>query len=496
MDWSGAFENEFGTQATWPDGTTISNITANNKANNLASGREMLQELTPGMPNTVLVGLVLTKQSVRSFPSKKNPGTEVFLLSFTLRYSPSDYINASCWGSESHINELGQSFKIGDIIEVRNPHIQSKPTGEKADRYGPRTPLNVELNISERHSTVCQYSGWDFANFNSIQHIPIKDTSDYYTLGDVITNGQSLNGEHINLLALVKEIGNAKDLTTKSGRQTKRCEVKLLDETCPSFSVMFWDEENIDLAQTWSPKVTVIFASDVRVSYDDFRRTMVATVTSKTIFTVNPDTREAHSLYTYGQSVNFDDDTMVSESMGQDPEFESITDVYTIQQLKAKSKAKSEFNATPEYGITYAYISSFDIDSVIGSVVAVRCSQCKFRVDQVTNNCKNSACTASVTGNTVTQMSYDVSVTLTDNTGSLHGFRLGGNAAEEILGCTVGEYCQISDMDKTQLKWKYLLEKCKVYFKMIQPRFENATPTVRILSCSPADPFEAVKFIQ
>ena len=34
--------------------------------------------------------------------------------------------------------------------------------------------------------------------------------------------------------------------------------------------------------------VSVVLAVDVRVKFDDFRKTMVATATSKTIFTVNP----------------------------------------------------------------------------------------------------------------------------------------------------------------------------------------------------------------
>ena len=34
--------------------------------------------------------------------------------------------------------------------------------------------------------------------------------------------------------------------------------------------------------------ISVVFAADVRVRYDEFRKTMTATGTSKTIFTVNP----------------------------------------------------------------------------------------------------------------------------------------------------------------------------------------------------------------
>ena len=34
--------------------------------------------------------------------------------------------------------------------------------------------------------------------------------------------------------------------------------------------------------------LAVIFAADVKVTFDDYRKTMVSTASSKTIFTVNP----------------------------------------------------------------------------------------------------------------------------------------------------------------------------------------------------------------
>lgn len=33
---------------------------------------------------------------------------------FTLRDSPDDYINVSCWGGETFVNNISKSFKIGD----------------------------------------------------------------------------------------------------------------------------------------------------------------------------------------------------------------------------------------------------------------------------------------------------------------------------------------------------------------------------------------------
>lgn len=46
-----------------------------------------------------------------------DPGTERFKFTFTMRDSPSDYINATCWGSEEYIKRLHGSFKICDVGE-------------------------------------------------------------------------------------------------------------------------------------------------------------------------------------------------------------------------------------------------------------------------------------------------------------------------------------------------------------------------------------------
>ncbi|CAL1538870.1 unnamed protein product, partial [Lymnaea stagnalis] len=47
---------------------------------------------------------------------------------------------------------------------------------------------------------------------------------------------------------------------------------------------------------------TVVFAADVRISFNDFRSTMVANTDSKTIITTSPDTYEALSLQEFTRS--------------------------------------------------------------------------------------------------------------------------------------------------------------------------------------------------
>ena len=46
-----------------------------------------------------------------------DPSQERFLLSFTVRDSPTDFINVTCWGSKEFVTDLSCQFAIGDVGE-------------------------------------------------------------------------------------------------------------------------------------------------------------------------------------------------------------------------------------------------------------------------------------------------------------------------------------------------------------------------------------------
>ena len=38
-------------------------------------------------------------------------------------------------------------------------------------------------------------------------HLPVKDPRDFYSLGDIVANGQGLDGSVLNILAAVRSVG-------------------------------------------------------------------------------------------------------------------------------------------------------------------------------------------------------------------------------------------------------------------------------------------------
>ena len=55
-----------------------------------------------------------------------DPGVDRFKFALTMRDSPSDYVNVTCWGSEAYIRSLVDSFKICDVGEITLPYYTQK----------------------------------------------------------------------------------------------------------------------------------------------------------------------------------------------------------------------------------------------------------------------------------------------------------------------------------------------------------------------------------
>uniref|UniRef100_A0A2K5QFL6 Meiosis-specific with OB domain-containing protein n=1 Tax=Cebus imitator TaxID=2715852 RepID=A0A2K5QFL6_CEBIM len=382
-----------------------------------------LSDLQPNMANLVkVIETLYLKNKSTGFPL--DIGSERYTFSFTIRDSPAHFVNATSWGSEDYIKSLSDSFRVGDCVIIENPLIQRKDI-EREEKFSPATPSNCKLFLSENHSTVKVCSSYEVdTKLLSLIHLPVKESGDYYSLGDIVANGHSLNGRIISLLAAVKSV-----------KTKKRKKGGIFNLYYFFLNKCSWDNESILLAQCWMPRETVIFASDVRINFDKFRNCMTATVISKTIITTNPDTPEANILLNFireNKETNVLDDE-IDSYFKESINVSTIVDVYTVEQLKVKA-LKNEGKADPFYGILYAYISTLNIDDVTAKVVRNRCSSCGYIVNEASNMCttcnKNSLDFKSVF------VSFEMLIDLTDHTGTLHSCSLTGNVAEETLGCT------------------------------------------------------------
>jgi len=456
--------------------------------------RIFIKELYAGVVQKKMIGVVIGKFEMRGFPDRKNIGQMKYQMSFTLRDTAVDYINCTCWGQQEFISNLSQAFHIGDIIEVKNVMAQLKQNNEYEEKYKPFTPSQFQLVLNEQHATLSPYFSGDYNEFSSIAYLPIKDNNDYYTLADILAQKTSLNGSLVNILAVVKHSGETKDITTKAGKQMKRREVKLFDDTCNHFPLIIWDGEIADLAETWKAKESVVFLFDVKVSFEEFRQTMVASCTSKTIIITNPDTTEAHHLYSYAQT--FQDTMTIDDTNTGSIDISTISDVYNINELQEKLSSCNAYTNPSFNGIVYACVSSFDFDfDGYTRCVSTRCSTCKRRVERHTNQCLNTSCAMS--GKYLSyenlKQSFEIPLAVSDYTMGMDGFMLSNQVAETTLKCNVSEYLTKSDDERTSLKWNILFERFKIYFNAIAPTDTRRKPLFNILLMENADVAEMTK---
>uniref|UniRef100_A0A8C1JI32 Meiosis-specific with OB domain-containing protein-like n=1 Tax=Cyprinus carpio TaxID=7962 RepID=A0A8C1JI32_CYPCA len=394
------------------------------------------------------------KTDSRGFPDRKNAGSERFTFSFTIKDSPEHFINVSAWGNEAYIQGLSSRFQIGDCVVIENPLVVTKDY-EKEERFCPSTPSSYRLFVTETHSSIRICSDLETeARILPLFHMPIKDLRDFYSLGDITANGQSLDGHIINILAAVQSIGEEKFFTKSDGCKGQRLEIKLFDDTGPHFLLCGdWDKETIRLVQTVTQRETVLFIADARITFDSFRNCRIATATSKTIITLNPDTAEANQLYTCIRELleagGLDDQDILS---GDSVRLDSISDVLTVNQLKARSHEHGDVF----HCITYGFITNLEL---MCNALDVLCNGILFT-------------------------SFELLVDISDHTGTLHSCNLAGTVAEKTLGCK--SFCV---SQRTTLQWKFLLERCKIYLKVL-PSTRRSRMRASILSCALADPVE------
>ena len=62
------------------------------------------------------------------------------------------------------------------------------------------------LNISEDKSSIELYRGTDLNVYAELSHIQNKPSNDFYSIQDVLSSGQQIGKESINMLGAIKQV--------------------------------------------------------------------------------------------------------------------------------------------------------------------------------------------------------------------------------------------------------------------------------------------------
>ncbi|KAK5646523.1 hypothetical protein RI129_004987 [Pyrocoelia pectoralis] len=448
--------------------------------------RVQLHALTPELTNALIVGIIIAKQEPRTFTSKDNDtNTYRAVWNFTLRDSPLNYINVTCWGVQDVLGEFHKKFTIGDVVNVIAPQIEIRNIHVTGEQFRPMVTSPYTLTMNDVSFTRIMKHEGNWSRFSCLMNYVTKPIAGAVTIADIHNMKHRIDG--VDIFGIVRSLGKVRIVTTASGFRQVR-DIMILDQTSSSLKISFWDPELIARAGTWKILHTVLFITDVRCEWSKFMAAMTANITSRSVITENPVGTETENLRKYIAKVKpmaLTNDTFSVQDIS------SIQNVMNIQQVldkanNIKSANNISFEEQQFTGLLYTVVTHLDLDG-LNRLLVTKCSRCDTPlINNDTNSCSNDECIGFQHNETLT--TFNLHLMLTDHTGSLVNCRLYGKTAETVLNCTVQQFLAMTDEEKSALKWKLLMERCAVRIHVMAFGFRG--PIITILSCNLASPME------
>ncbi|XP_050080579.1 protein hold'em [Anopheles maculipalpis] len=452
--------------------------------------------------NFILVAVVIAKSNPRFFSghskhrdvheqdSTGSIETARGVLTLTLRDSARDTINCTVWGRADTIAHYDNAFAIGDVIDVNRPQVSSSVFG-RSEQYSPTvtSPYGLTVNDQTQMAQLVRHEGGqDTARLQALLRVPLVQPSTTIPLADIVASGSGCNGETFNLLVVVRAVRAKRDIRVARSNEMKSFrEVILMDSSHSGVVMKFWSESYIRWSEQWMPLKTVLLIVDARVEFSEYYKTICLAVDRKTIITQDPLLPQLNSLLAHAKSIPTQDiDVVCSLSSGTvDPT--TINTVMTVQQILDRTEGNLVQEQDQFTALCYAVITRLDLDGPTRNV-SKRCRNCRTLVRGQDAACPKSDCPGHLTPGR--ESFFDLTVDITDHTGTLTGCRMVSRVAETVLECDVASFERQSDDQKTHLKWKFLLDRCAVKLivkRRSAVRFQNL---YSIVACTIADPAE------
>uniref|UniRef100_A0A182KAN9 Replication factor A C-terminal domain-containing protein n=1 Tax=Anopheles christyi TaxID=43041 RepID=A0A182KAN9_9DIPT len=240
--------------------------------------------------------------------------------------------------------------------------------------------------------------------------------------------------------------------------------------------------------EQWLPLKTTLLIVDARVEFNAYYKTICLAVDRKTIITQDPIVPQLTKLLNHAKTIPTQDiDVVCSLSSGSvDPS--TINTVMTVQQILDRTEGDLVQEEDQFTACCYAVLTRFDLDGS-SRIVSERCVHCRMLVREPNARCPKYECPGHTAAN-AREGFFDITVDISDHTGTLTGCRMVGQVAETVLNCDVTTFVRLTDAQRTQLKWKYLLDRCAVRLivkRRSAVRFQNL---YSIVDCAIADPAE------
>ena len=445
--------------------------------------------LQPGTNTAMVVAIIINKSDPRKVTMKKD-GTDRWVTTFTLRDSPSDMINLTIWSGKEEAIGLKNNFHIGEVVEVVRPRIVQRDLTGRDHSFSPAVTSSLQMVFQDGKTVLSPFLG-DNSYYTSLLRIPSKGSSTFLSISDIVTNSGSLKGHFVDILAAVRSVGVEKKFPSRDGEGGEERgvrEVRLFDQTHDCLLLKLWDSELIRMAAEWIPREHILFLADVRIDYDSWRGSFVVTNNSKTVITVNPDTRETMALARHAQAADFSSMSRLDQFVATiDPKLVNrVVNVVTVQAMCEKTtEVKDSMVSVRLYG----YITKLDIDCP--ESVSLMCGGCSGPFRAVAEHggemvCVNMECReySNTRHDRVNpSMQFYVRGNITDETGTLANIKISHTMLDRHLGPPT-EFNKLSDQTKTAYKWQLVFKPMRVTLAMMLPTGDKRNTTIMLVEAT------------
>ncbi|XP_076291621.1 meiosis specific with OB domains hold'em [Lasioglossum baleicum] len=443
--------------------------------------RQELNSLQPGAQNALVIGIIINSFNMKTIDANRsrfNHG-ERGVWTFTLRDSEEYTINVTVWGSVQFVTKLSSNFHIGSVVEVINPKVQERRPEDRNELFVPSVSSQCSLTVNEGNALVQLHDAPTRSRYESLLMCPIKSLTSMRTLKNIFQNLEELRDQYVDVLIVVTFVSDIRNIITRDGRSIRFRNFEAADGSDGSSdqvaSLVLWENEWIDRAASWEPGKTVLFLTEARIGYDNFKKRTVLSIVRKTLITENPDAPQTtiirNSLRCY------DPDVMSGKTFAS-PNPNTISTVMTIQEISDRLNKMPKTEDRLQFAVILkANVMDINVDSMDAGIISSRCALCKKIVFDLDDSCMNLECpSGNGTRAPMNVMSLNLKVNLKDDTGYLIGCKLSGDVAERVLGCTAAEFQAMIIPQREDLKWKYALEKCDIRLHILGPTtvFPNA----------------------
>ncbi|XP_058061169.1 protein hold'em [Anopheles bellator] len=454
-----------------------------------------------------LVALVIAKSDAHFFSGSPRNGSRFAgagitaehgsargVLTLTLRDSDRDTINCTVWGTSDTMLRYEETIRIGTVVELHRPQIAATVYG-RSEQYAPRVSSRYCLTVNDQSAeAIVVHTGEQVPLLRSLLHVPAVRPVETIPLADIVASGAGCNGETFCVLVVVRSIRPVRQIRIARRNEVKSFrEVVLMDRSHSGVLLKLWSESYIRWADSWQPMATVLAIADARIEYSEYHKSIGLAIDRKTIVTQDPRVPEAGRLLQHAKTVPTNTvDVACSLSSGTvDPS--TINTIMTVQQIMdravgAHAGEEDEFTA-----LCYAVITRFDLDGPEARIVSQRCVHCRtFLPKQPSSNgCPKEDCPGRYDSASVPpEAFFDITVDISDHTGTLAGCRMMSSVAESVLRCDVATFVRKSDTQRTALKWQYLLDRFALRLVVKRRTAVRFQHLFSIVDCTAADPVE------